>query len=50
MSGNVGSDMSESGMITNVGVAVEIASLSLSVQELFLLPVRGRHRPQVEFL
>ena len=39
MSGNVGSDISESGMVTNVGVAVEIASLSVSVQRLFLLPV-----------
>jgi hypothetical protein len=39
MSGNVGSDIPESGMVTNVGVAVEIASLSASVQELFLLPV-----------
>ena len=39
MSGNVGSDISESGMVTNVGVAVEIASLSVSVHELFLLPV-----------
>jgi hypothetical protein len=39
MSGNVGGDISESGMVTNVGVAVEIASLSVSVQELFLLPV-----------
>ena len=39
MSGNVGSDISESGMVTNVGVAVEIASLSVSVQTLFLLPV-----------
>ena len=39
MSGNVGSNISESGMVTDVGVAVEIASLSVSVQELFLLPV-----------
>ena len=39
MSGNVGNDISESGMVGNVGVAVGIASLSVSVQELFLLPV-----------
>ena len=39
MSGNVGSDISESGMVTNVGVAVGTASPSLSVQTLFLLPV-----------
>ena len=54
MSGNVGSDISESGMVTNVGVAVGIASLSVSVHELFLLPVswptinhilRSRGRP-----
>ena len=54
MSCNVGSDISESGMVTNVGVAVGIASLSVSVHELFLLPVswptinhilRSRGRP-----
>ncbi len=39
MSGNVGSDISESGMVANVGAAVGIASLSLSVQKLFPLPV-----------
>ncbi len=39
MSGNVGSDISESGMVAIVGVAVEIASSSLSIQALFLLPV-----------
>ena len=39
MSVNVGSYISESGMVTNVGVAVGIASLSVSVQKLFLLPV-----------
>ena len=39
MSGNVGSDISKSGMVENMGVAVEIASPSLSVQKLFLLPV-----------
>ena len=37
MSDNVVSDMSESGMVANVGVAVGIASLS--VQKLFPLPV-----------
>jgi len=31
--------ISESGMVENVGVAAEIASPSLSVQKLFLLPV-----------
>jgi hypothetical protein len=39
MSGNVGDDISESGMVANVVVAVGIASLSVSVQTLFLLPV-----------
>jgi hypothetical protein len=39
MSGNVGSDISESGMVANVGVAIGIALPSLSVQQLFLLPV-----------
>jgi hypothetical protein len=39
MSGNVGSDIPESGMVANVGVAVGTASPSLSVQALFLLPV-----------
>ena len=39
MSGNARSDISESGMVTNVGVAVGTASPSLSVQSLFLLPV-----------
>ncbi len=39
MSGNVDSNKSESGMVANVGVAVGIASPSLSVQKLFLLPV-----------
>ena len=37
--GDVGRAMSRSGMVENVGVAVEIASPSLSVQKLFLLPV-----------
>jgi hypothetical protein len=35
----VGSDTSESGVVENVGVAVTIASPSLSVQKLFPLPV-----------
>ena len=39
MSGHVVSGISESGVAENVGVAVEIASPSLSVQKLFLLPV-----------
>ena len=38
-SGHVVSAISESGMAENVGVAAEIASPSLSVQKLFLLPV-----------
>ncbi len=38
-SGHVVSGISESGMVENVGVAAEIASPSLSVQKLFLLPV-----------
>ncbi len=39
MSVNVGSNISESGMVANVGVAVGIASLDVSVQKLFPLPV-----------
>ena len=39
MSGHVVSGIPESGMVTNVGVAVEIASKSVSVQKLFPLPV-----------
>ncbi len=39
MSGRVGSVISESGIVENVGVAVGIASLTLSVQLLFPLPV-----------
>ena len=35
----VGSDTSESGLVENVGAAVEIASPSLSVQKLFPFPV-----------
>ncbi len=37
--GHVVSGISESGVVANVGVDVEIASPSLSVQTLFLLPV-----------
>ncbi len=37
--GNVVTGISESGVVANVGVDVEIASPSLSVQKLFLLPV-----------
>ncbi len=39
MSGNVGSVIFGSGMVENVGVAVIIASLAVSVQKLFPLPV-----------
>ena len=39
MSSNAGSESGRSGMVENVGVAVGIASPSLSVQKLFLLPV-----------
>ena len=39
MSGNVGSVIFGSGMVENVGEAVGIASLSVSVQKLFPLPV-----------
>ncbi len=38
-SGHVVSGISVSGMVETVGVAAEIASPSLSVQKLFLLPV-----------
>ena len=38
-SGHVVSGTSESGLVENVGVAAEIASPSLSVQKLCLLPV-----------
>jgi len=37
--GHVVSGISESGMVENVGLAAEIASPSLSVPKLFLLPV-----------
>ena len=39
MSGGVGSDISKSGMVANVGVAVGIASPALTVEKLFPLPV-----------
>ncbi len=39
MSGRVGSAIPKLGMVRNVGVAVEIASPSVSVQKLFPLPV-----------
>ncbi len=39
MSDNVGTVIFESGMVENVGVSVGIASPSVSVQKLFLLPV-----------
>jgi len=39
MSDNVGSAISESGILENVGVAFGIASPALSVQTLFPLPV-----------
>ena len=38
MSGHVGNTKSRLGGVKNVGVAVEIASPSLSVQKLLLLP------------
>ncbi len=39
MSGRVGSAISKSDMVANVGVAVEIALPSVCVQKLFSLPV-----------
>ena len=39
MSDGVGNDIAKSAMVANVGVAVGIASLTLSVQKLFPLPV-----------
>ncbi len=39
MSGRVGNAKAKSGMVENVGVAVGIASPSVSVQKLFPLPV-----------
>ncbi len=39
--GNIGSVIIEWGVAENVGVAVGIASLSVSIQKLFLLPVVG---------
>ena len=50
-SGHIGSGIFKSGMVENVGVAIEIASPSLSVQKIFPLPVcifdilRSRCRP-----
>ncbi len=38
-SGHVVSGIAESSLVENVGVAAEIASPSLTVQKLFLLPV-----------
>ncbi len=43
MSHNVGIGTYGMGEVENVRVAVEIASLSLSIQKLFLLPVYSRH-------
>ena len=43
MSDIVGVSTVGTGEVENVGVAVEIASLSLSIQKLFLLPVYSRH-------
>ncbi len=37
-SDNVGGDIVKSGMVDNVGIAVEIAAPSLAVQKLFPLP------------
>ena len=50
-SGHVVSGISESGMVENVGVALaaEIASPSLSVQKLSLLPVVWPQQPYFEF-
>ena len=39
MSDGVGNDIAKSAMVANVGVAVGIASLTLSVPKLFPLPV-----------
>ena len=47
MSDNVGSVIFGSGMVENMGVAVGIASKSVSVQTLFPLPVLW---PTFEFL
>ena len=43
MSHNVGIAIGGTGEVDIVRVAVEIASLSISVQKLFLLPVYRRH-------
>ena len=51
MSENVGSVVLGSGMVENVGVAVGIASKSVSVQKLFSLTVSTSGlRPTFEFL
>ncbi len=39
MSDRVGSDISESGIVDNVGVSVGIAALTLAIRVLFPLPV-----------
>jgi hypothetical protein len=39
MSGGVGNNILKTGMVENMGVAVEIALPALSVQKLFPLPV-----------
>ena len=39
MSDNVGSVIFGSGVLENMGVAIEIASIAVSVQKLFPLPV-----------
>ena len=49
MSGRVGSVISKSGMVENVGVAVGIASPCVSVKKLFPLPVYTVSWPTYEF-
>ena len=39
MSDNVGSVIFGSGVLENIGVGIEIASISVSIQKLFQLPV-----------
>ncbi len=43
MSGNVDSVIFKSGLVENVGVEVEIASLSQTVQKVLPLPFYSRH-------
>jgi len=43
MSADIGSVISESGLVENVGVEVEIASLSQAVQTLCRIRFSGRH-------